>query len=76
MTAFAPAAIIAGTLSAAGDALHRLPTSVARPCIWSEPIKLAASTNPGQAALSPLCCPIIEPDTAAPMTKPLAEVWI
>ena len=53
MTAFAPAAI-AGTLSAAGDALHRLPTSVARPCIWSEPIKLAASTNPGQAALS-LC---------------------
>src|SRR5262245_10229946 len=29
--AFAPAAIIAGTLSAAGDALHRLPTTVHRP---------------------------------------------
>ena len=30
-TAFAPAAIIAGTLSAAGDALQRLPTIVHRP---------------------------------------------
>ena len=28
--AFAPAATIAGTLSAAGDALHRLPTMVQR----------------------------------------------
>jgi hypothetical protein len=46
-TQVARAAISAGTLSAAGDALHRLPASDARPCTWVEPIRLAAST-PGQ----------------------------
>ena len=48
-TQVARAAISAGTLSAAGEALHRLPASEARPWIWVEPIRLAASTTPGQA---------------------------
>ena len=48
-TQVARAAISAGTLSAAGDALQRLPASVARPSICVEPIRLAASTTPGQA---------------------------
>ena len=50
-TQVARAAISAGTLSAAGDALQRLPASDARPCTWVEPIRLAASTTPGQACL-------------------------
>ena len=49
ITAVAPAAIMAGTLSAAGEALQRLPASVARPWIWVEPIRSMASTTPGQA---------------------------
>ena len=49
--ALAPAAISAGTLSAAGEPLHRLPPMVARPWIWVEPIRLAASTTPGQTDL-------------------------
>ena len=51
-TQVARAAISAGTLSAAGDALQRLPASDARPCTWVEPIRLVASTTPGQARLS------------------------
>jgi hypothetical protein len=43
MATTAPAAIIAGTLSAAGEALHKLPPAVARPLIWIEPIRPAAS---------------------------------
>ena len=35
----APAATMAGTLSPAGEALHRLPPGVARPCTWVEPIR-------------------------------------
>ena len=45
----APAATRAGTLSAAGEALQRLPAMVARPWICVEPIRFAASTTPGQA---------------------------
>ena len=56
--ALAPAATSAGTLSAAGEALQRLPTMVQRPCTCFEPISLAASTTPGhaffRAALSPI----------------------
>ncbi len=59
--AVAPAAIIAGTLSAAGEALQRLPASVARPWIWVEPIRLAASTTPGQAARGPHARPAPRP---------------
>ena len=76
MTALAPAAIIAGTLSAAGEALHRLPASVQRPWIWSEPIRFAASTTPGQALVSALCSPNRAPGTPAPMLKPRAVAWI
>ena len=73
----APAAISAGTLSAAGEALHRLPPMVARPWTWVEPISLAASTTPGQAFLSAACSPSSAPVTAAPMRKPpsSAVIW-
>ena len=66
----APAAIIAGTLSAAGEALHRLPTIVARPWIWVEPIRSTASTTPGHILLTSGCSPSSAPVTAAPMRKP------
>src|SRR5277367_2917688 len=58
-TQVARAAISAGTLSAAGEALQRLPASDARPCTWVEPIRLTASTTPGQArcrASHKACC--------------------
>ena len=70
MEAFAPAAISAGTLSAAGEPLHRLPPMVARPWIWVEPIRLAASTTPGHTDLSLACSLSSAPVTAAPMRKP------
>ena len=70
MEALAPAAISAGTLSAAGEALHRLPPMVARPWTWVEPISLAASTTPGQTDLSLGCSLSSAPVTAAPMRKP------
>ena len=66
----APAAIIAGTLSAAGEALHMLPTMVARPWIWVEPISSTASTTPGHSALTSACSPSSAPETAAPIRKP------
>ena len=69
-TQVARAAISAGTLSAAGDALQRLPASDARPWIWVEPIRLAASTTPGQACRRASHSPITAPEVAAPMTKP------
>ena len=49
-TARAPFTIIAGTLSAAGDALHRLPPRLARLWIWWDPISAAASAMPGKSA--------------------------
>jgi hypothetical protein len=57
-TQVARAAISAGTLSAAGDALQRLPASDARPWIWVEPIRLADDesadqhTDRGQSAFA------------------------
>src|SRR6266849_2305717 len=45
--AIAPAAIRAGTLSAAGEALQRLPPMVARPLICMDPINFTPSTTPG-----------------------------
>ena len=44
----APAATIAGTLSPAGEPLQRLPPADARPCTCLEPIRLTASSTPGQ----------------------------
>src|ERR1700751_1058833 len=44
----APAAIIAGTLSPAGEPLQRLPPAEARPCTCLEPIRLTASSTHGQ----------------------------
>src|ERR1700719_923054 len=60
-TQVARAAISAGTLSAAGDALQRLPASDARPCTWVEPIRLALSTTPGQARRRASHSPITAP---------------
>ena len=68
--ATAPAAMSAGTLSAAGEPLQRLPPSVARPCTWVEPIRLAASTTPGHTCLSRGCSFSSAPVTAAPMRQP------
>ena len=45
--ATAPAAIMAGTLSAAGEPLQRLPPTEARPLTWIEPISLTPSMTPG-----------------------------
>ena len=75
--ALAPAAISAGTLSAAGEPLHRLPPMVARPWICVEPIRLAASTTPGHTALSLGCSLSSAPVTAAPTRKPPASslIW-
>ncbi len=39
---------MAGTLSAAGEPLQRLPPAEARPWTWVEPIRLTASSTPGQ----------------------------
>ena len=67
ITQVARAAISGGTLSAAGEALHRLPASDARPWIWVEPIRFAPSTMPGQACRRRACSPITAPEVAAPM---------
>ena len=58
-TAIAPAAYSAGTLSAAGEALHRLPASEQRPWICVEPIRSSASTTPGHALFMPACASTI-----------------
>ena len=76
MEALAPAAISAGTLSAAGEPLHRLPPMVARPWTCVEPIRLAASTTPGHTALSLGCSLSSAPVTAAPTRKPPASSLI
>ena len=68
--ATAPAAMSAGTLSAAGEPLQRLPPSVARPCTWVEPMRFAASTTPGHAFLRRACSLSSAPVTAAPMRQP------
>src|SRR5438128_1364912 len=72
MTARAPAAIMAGTLSAAGDALQRLPAMVQRLWICLEPMRFAASTTPGQAFFKAAFSPSSAQDTAAPISKPEA----
>ena len=66
----APAAYSAGTESAAGEALHRLPASEQRPWTWVEPIRSSASTTPGQALFMPACASTTAPGVAAPTTKP------
>jgi hypothetical protein len=76
--ALAPAATSAGTLSAAGEALQRLPVIVQRPCICFEPISLAASTTPGHAFFRAALSPKRAQGTAAPMLKPSAVslIWL
>jgi hypothetical protein len=69
MTTVARAAMTAGTLSAAGDALHKLPASEQRPWTCVEPIRSEPSTMPGQACSSPAWPDSMTPGVAAPMTK-------
>src|SRR2546426_2689973 len=66
----APAAMRAGTLSAAGEPLQRLPPSVARPCTWVEPMRFAASTTPGHTCFNRGCSLSSAPVTAAPIRQP------
>src|SRR5438093_4499406 len=68
--ATAPAAMRAGTLSAAGEPLQRLPPSVARPCTWVEPMRFAASTTPGHTCFNRGCSLSSAPVTAAPIRQP------
>ena len=70
ISALAPAAIMAGTLSAAGEALQRLPAMVAPPWTCVEPISWAASTTPGHSARSSACSPNSAQVTAAPIRHP------
>src|SRR3954471_22985272 len=74
ITALAPAATSAGTLSAAGEALQRLPVMVARPWTCLEPIRFAASTTPGQAFFRAAFSPSSAPVTAAPIFQPAAPL--
>src|SRR5579875_2093483 len=69
MTQVARAAISAGTLSAAGEALHKLPASEARPWTCCEPIRSAPSTIPGQACSSAALPLSMTPGVAAPITN-------
>ena len=70
----APAATIAGTLSPAGEPLQRLPPADARPCTCLEPIRLTASSTPGQTLPKRGCSASAMPETAAPMRKPPSAV--
>ncbi len=70
----APAATIAGTLSPAGEPLQRLPPADARPCTCLEPIRLTASSTPGQTLPKLLWSASAMPETAAPMRKPPSAV--
>ena len=65
---------MAGTLSPAGEPLHRLPPGEARPCTCVEPIRLIASSTPGQTLPKRGCSASTAPDTAAPMRKPPSAV--
>src|SRR5258708_291866 len=77
MVTTAPAATGAGTEWAAGGGLQRLRPAEGRPWTWVEPIRLMASTTPGQAFFSFLCSPITAAGAAAPILKlPLVSVMV
>ena len=65
----APDAISAGTLSPAGEALHRFPPNEALPWICSDPISLKASKTPGQDFPKFSSSSNTAPATAAPIKK-------
>src|SRR6516225_5273309 len=70
----APAAIIAGTLSPAGEPLQRLPPADARPSTCLYPIRFTASSTPGQTLPKRGCSESTAPETAAPRQKPPSAV--
>ena len=65
-----PAAIIAGVVSAAGEALHRFPPSEARPWICVEPMSSNASSTPGHMAATASFSATAAPGAAAPTRNP------
>src|SRR5258708_4344556 len=65
----APGAIMGGTLPPAGEPLQRLPPAEARPWTWVEPIRLTASSTPGQTLPKRGCSAKTAPGTAAPTRK-------
>ena len=70
ITARMPFTTMAGTESAAGDALHRFPPRLQRLWIWSDPISPAASTRPGKAAASSASSVRRTVGVAAPIVQP------
>src|SRR5258708_31825454 len=66
----APAAIMAGTLSAAGELLQRLPPPEARPWAWVGPIRVAPSHTPGHTPPQRGGSAQTAPGAAAPARKP------
>src|SRR5215218_1221314 len=64
----------AGAVSAAGDALHRLPASVARFRIWTEPTTAAASASAARSRRITGCAAISVIVVVAPMTSPPSPV--
>jgi len=66
ITQRAPTAHSAGPVSAAGEALHRLPPTEARPWIWVDPIRSIDSTSPGHSRATSRDSTIAAAGTAAP----------
>ena len=74
ITALHPAAISAGTLSPAGEPLHRFPPREALPCICSDPISLNASKTPGQSLANFGFLLRFAPETEAPITNSFLDI--
>ena len=70
ITARASLTMRLGGVSAAGEALARLPPKLERLWIWSEPMSPLASTRPGKAAARPSWAQISAVGVAAP------TVWV
>jgi hypothetical protein len=67
------AATNAGTLSPAGEPLHKLPPKDALPWICSEPIRRKASSTPGHKSANFLFLFKLAPETADPTLNSLSE---
>ena len=74
ITAVQPAAIRAGTLSPAGEPLHKFPPKEALPWICSDPINLKASITPGHNDENFLFLFKLAPETEAPTTNSFSEI--
>ena len=70
MVTAAPATSSAGAVSAAGEALPRLPPRVARHWIGQAPTWAAAAASAGNRLFTPGCAAIASMLVPAPMTRP------